>query len=300
MTLARPIGMTSAERTLTPMDAAMVAYIYATPQMRRAMVREARSRYAAHRAPYGFTATATPVLTPPGAQPKLRKSYAPTYGLTLVPADTMPGRNLCPAASDGCRAACLFTSGKGRMTRVQAARLARAMFAMLNPAAFGVLLAHETMVALARHGSIRVRLNVVSDIRWELVIPRAIRALSDRGARFYDYTKWSPHARRFASGLIHLTYSASERMTDSDIRALVDAGHNVAVVFAGSKHDVAAVVASGATWNGLPMVDGLATDDRTLDPRGVIVALAALGDGIHDESGFVRPMPTAHTTGVAA
>lgn len=264
----------------------------ADARTRRAMLARARAVWADYRAANGMMRRAPAILTAPDAQPKLRKSVAPTYGLTLAPA-MRSGRNLCPAAT-ACANVCLTDTGKGALSSVVHARLVRARFVMERAEAFGVLLAHEILRAIARHGRgrMRVRLNVLSDVRWELVIPRLLRALKRAGARFYDYTKWSPRLRS-AGTLTHLTYSASERMSDADIVAMVRAGHNVAVVFGAGKPAVHAAVRAGARWHGLPMVDGLATDDRTMDGRGVIVALAALGSARHDASGFVRPLNVA-------
>jgi len=285
---AKPKGLTSAERMIAPADISGLAYVRADARTRRAMLADARVTWRAFRVSQGMADRAPNILTPPDAQPKLRKSIAPTYGLTLVPA-MRSGRNLCPAATF-CAEVCLVDTGKGVLSSVAHARLVRALFAMEHASAFGILLASEILRAIAKHGRrrMRVRLNVLSDIRWEIVMPNTLRALIRAGARFYDYSKWAPKLRAHSTGLVHLTYSASERMTDSDIHALVSAGHNVAVVFRAPKRAVHSAIAAGATWQGLPMVDGLATDDRTTDAQGVIVALAALGSARHDTSGFVR------------
>jgi hypothetical protein len=197
---------------------------------------------------------------------------------------------MCPAATDGCAAACLNTAGKGRLSTVQLARQARASFLFTAPELFGILLTSELVKHAAAKGSIRVRLNVISDIRWELVIPRAMRRLSAMGARFYDYTKFRPAMRRPIPGAYSLTYSASERHSDADLVALLAAGHTVAIVFGASKDVVKGLARDGAMWHGFPIVDGLSTDDRTQDPAGSVVGLAALGDGIGDASGFVRTL----------
>lgn len=293
-TVGRSLSLTFGERLLLPMGDAAICYVGSGPKARRLMLADARRAWADHRASHGMKRSGSArLLTAPTAQPKLGKSRVSTYGLSLLPATgvgNVMGRatNLCPAATSGCREVCLNLSGKGVLNSVQQARLVRTLFLLQQPEAAGVILAAEILRAAERHGEVRIRLNVLSDVRWELVLGDALVALRAKGVRFYDYTKWAP-ALRAADGLIHLTYSASERWTDADISDVVAAGHNVAVVFAASKEAVKRAAAEGRTWHGHLIVDGLSTDDRTTDPSGVVVGLAALGKGRDDTSGFVRP-----------
>jgi hypothetical protein len=140
---------------------------------------------------------------------------------------------------------------------------------------------HETLAAATLH-----RPNVTSDIRYELAVPDYVRILQEAGIGVYDYTKFHPRLR---GNLYPLTFSATERHSESDIHALVESGRNVAVVFAASKRTVIDACARGARWLGMPLTDGISTDDRTSDPVGTVVALAALGKARQDSSGFVRP-----------
>jgi hypothetical protein len=280
-------SLTKPERLLAPADGSAIRYLSADCATRRVMLSEARKVWAQFRESHGFKRDARPLLTPPTAQAKLAKSAVPTFGLSLVPG-AASGFNLCPAASRGCLGACLHTSGKGRLGSVRFARWVRAQFALTHPAEFGIILVGELIRHATVKGAIRVRLNVVSDVRWAHVMPETLSALKALGVVAYDYTKYSP--RLYArNDLVHLTRSASERMSDADIIELVNSGENVAVVFAASKRVVKRACADGLTWHGIRLVDGLSTDDRTLDPTGCIVALAALGDGVGDSSGFVRP-----------
>lgn len=277
-------GLTTIERALLPMNGAMLGYLAATPAERRAMVADARNTQRVYRAAEGYSARSVPMFTKPEAQTKLRKSAAYTLGLTLLPWITEGIGNTCPAASL-CRNVCLVDTGKGRLRSVQHARRTRLGFTVAHAHHAGVLLAHEMTLALAAHGGdIRVRLNVLSDVRWERVIPDAMLMFHVAGVRFYDYTKWAPRHRDTLGGIYSLTYSASERMTVTDIQTMVANGYHVAVVLRASK----AHVKTMAHWHGMPAVDGLSTDDRTTDPEGgCVVLLAALGDAIHDTSGFV-------------
>jgi hypothetical protein len=149
-----------------------------------------------------------------------------------------------------------------------------------RPGSALVMTIHETLAGARLH-----RPNVTSDIRWELAAPDYPRGLRDAGIGVYDYTKYHPRLR---GNLYPLTFSATERHTVADIRALVHAGRNVAVVFAASKRAVMDACARGALWHGMPLTDGISTDDRTGDPAGTVVALAALGKARHDATGFVR------------
>lgn len=301
-------ALTFGERALVPLGESVSRYLGMTVAERRFALADAREDWADYRASMGMARRSVAVLTPPSAQTKLGKSVVPTYGLSLVAERGVSGVdigshrfapilsrvNACPAATRGCAAACLQTAGKGRLSSVQHARFVRFSFLLGNPWAGGVLLADEMLRAIARHGgAVLFRLNVISDIRWEMVMPDALRILRGLGARFYDYTKWTV-AHRPYSDLVHLTYSVSERTTASDIADCRAIGRNMAVVFASPKSALRNAIANGAQWQGMPLCNGIDTDDRTRDPIGAVVALAALGDAIGDASGFVRSTAELH------
>lgn len=307
-------SLTFAERTITPINGAFIAALLAEcdnrPDKRRVSIAAARAAWVTHRRNMGYVGNA-PLLTAPDSQPKLGKSNTPTYGLMLTPetgAGMHDGRpiNLCPAASRGCAAECLNTAGKGRMSAVQRARLARTLFLLSNPTEFGWLLIDEIARAERKHGRILVRLNVVSDIRWERVAPAMFALFGNTGVTFYDYTAWSPDARtelptrqdgsRFAHRTMYtLTYSRKETTTSSQVRAIVTGGGNVAVVFAVKRGQPLP-----SQYLGFRVIDGDKSDDRTTDPRGVIVGLRAKGDAIGDTSGFVVPVWDCTACGTVA
>lgn len=271
---------------------------------------------------------AAPFLTAPEAQPKLGKSAVPTYGLMLSPAthvndfvadnrdafesdpdcsfsqwarDGYRRVNLCPWASAGCLAVCLNTAGKGRMSTVQRARAARTTFLLMNPWAALILISSEIARAVRKHGSIRVRLNVVSDLRFERIMPELFAVFGD-SVRWYDYTA-APISARDDDALpvgYSLTRSAKETHTAEDVAHMVNRGATVAVPMAVRRGEPLPAV-----WHGMRVIDGDASDDRTLDPAGVIVGLRAKGDAIGDTSGFVRDAypvvdDECHGCGVAA
>jgi hypothetical protein len=171
--------------------------------------------------------------------------------------------------------------------------------------AFVALLAFE-IAALERKATkagmqAGIRLNATSDINWESV---AFEADGEKVANlmaffpqveFYDYTKITKRALKFAAGEMpknyHLTFSKTEN-NDRDVAHVLEAGGNVAIVFSlnAYKLAVSAGVYHGVgilPFEGFPVCDGDEHDFRPIDPKGCIVALKAKGDAKRDHSGFV-------------
>jgi hypothetical protein len=244
------------------------------------------------KAELGFTS----LLTPDGYNPKTRKGRARGYSsaiLHLAPA-SLSGRNVCPWSSPGCRTACLNTAGRGGIlargattNAIQLARLARTAWYFEDRPAFLAQLFTEIATHVRRataHGMIPVvRLNGTSDIAWERIVgPAGLTVFQTFPTiQFYDYTKSVRRVLQHRAGLMppnyHLTFSRSES-NDADARTVIEAGGNVAVVFA--KY-------LPADWSGARVVNGDADDLRFLDPAGVVVGLKAKGRGRRDDSGFV-------------
>lgn len=203
--------------------------------------------------------------------------YAPAI-MHLQPHKFM-GKNLCPAASDGCAATCLTSAGMMVFKNAINARHERTRLFWQDRPAFMEQLTNEIAAHRAKamkHGlKPCVRLNGTSDIQWEKVAPGLFTRFSD--VIFYDYTKI---AKRFAGTLpenYSLTFSRAEH-NHVEAEAVLKAGGNVAVVFA----DTVPV-----KYLGRPVVDGDAHDLRFLDARGVVVGLKAKGKARKDTSGFV-------------
>jgi hypothetical protein len=216
-----------------------------------------------------------------------------TWILYLAPSDTVAGMNTCPAASPGCRAACLYKAGRGQMTSVQMGRIRKTELLRDDPAEFSRQLVRdlEAVARRARRNGVRaaVRLNGTSDIAWESFaverhghrfdgVPQAFPELL-----FYDYTKLpfralqSVNLGEFPSNY-RITFSRSE-VNESVARRVADAGVNVAVVFLDHLPE---------TWGGRPVIDGTTHDMRFLDPQGVVVGLIAKGSAARkDTSGFI-------------
>jgi hypothetical protein len=156
-----------------------------------------------------------------------------------------------------------------------------------HPVAAGIELARAAARArrLANNLGVRrvvARLNVATDLGFE-----TIDAIDDAYQRFgvhaYAYTK-RPSAVRAALanggrvGRTRIVFSWSERTAAAPALAFdyLRAGGTVAVVFAGLGAGRYARPLPDS-WNGFRCIDGDATDDRTTDPRGVVVALRGKG-----------------------
>ena len=206
-------------------------------------------------------------------------------GIIYMAPYNLSGKNVCPAASAGCAAACLNTAGRGAMNVVQRARLKKTNSFFEDRSQFLQDLALEIgklqRQAQAKGLKAAVRLNGTSDLPYEKY------KVGDTGknimelfpdVQFYDYTKLENRiVGQQLPANYHLTFSRAE---DND--------HKLDDVL---KHTSAAVVFSGElpeTWRGYPVIDGDEHDARFTDAgAGVIIGLTAKGKARHDASGFV-------------
>jgi hypothetical protein len=224
--------------------------------------------------------------------------------LHLAPA-RLSGFEVCPKASNGCRAACLNTAGHGGLTKgprltyaqlaagertnpVQAARVWRTRWLFEDRQAFLKRLVREIELHVRKCEAAgfapAIRLNGTSDIRWEAAaFGLDGQTLFDRfpNVQFYDYTKIAN--RRNLPSNYALTFSHADG-NRADVERAIGAGLNVAVVFR-SAEVRASYMASG--FMGLPVIDGDETDLRFLDPVQSVVGLYAKGAAKRDVSGFV-------------
>jgi len=223
-------------------------------------------------------------------------------GILYLAPHTIAGiGNLCPDASEGCKAACLYSAGRGAFNSVQAARIAKTKRFKADRAGFMAELAKDiaALVRKAKRSGLVpvVRLNGTSDLPWENIGPvnydrdggrfqvaNIMAAFPD--VQFYDYTKSARRAIAHAFGDMpanyHLTFSRSE-CNDRDALNVLARGGNVAVVFSTRKGDWLP-----ATWRGHEVINGDESDLRFLDARGgFVVGLYAKGKARRDRSGFV-------------
>lgn len=253
-----------------------------------------------YRSRVGYKASPAAILTSGAAQSKLGKNKLPSYGLMLTPerglmaasladvrtAFRLTGAwNVCPMASKGCALACLSRSGQSGMPSQQRAQAVRTAFLLAEPQHAGIIVGAEIRNAL-RKGSINLRLNTTSDIRWELISPALIAELTAAGVNLYDYTAWRP-ADREVSAAYSLTYSAKEPAHTSDyyLQSLLRSGENVAMPFTTARGQALPV-----EWHGFKVIDGDVSDERRLDPAGVVVGLRAKGHEWKKDNtaGFIR------------
>jgi hypothetical protein len=201
--------------------------------------------------------------------------------LYLAPANES-GKNLCPHASEGCKVACLFTSGRGKMKPVKDARMKKTLRFLREYDSFLVQLKDE-IAALVKSSTKKgmtpcVRLNGTSDLPWHN-IGGIMEMFHD--VQFYDYT---PNAKRMIQYLkgelpsnYHLTFSRKEN-NEAQCDLILSMGGNVAMVF---DKDLP------KSYKGYRVVNGDESDLRFLDEKNVIVGLKAKGQGKKDQSGFV-------------
>lgn len=221
------------------------------------------------------------------ADAKTRKGDSKGYltGIMYLAPASLSGVNVCPKSSAGCRAACLFTAGRGRFYSIERARLIKTLAYHLDTPRFieTIKKSIKSLLVKAKNKGMTpvVRLNGTSDILWE----RTSDILqSFPNVQFYDYTKIAKRLLFQIPTNYHLTLSLSES-NDSDAKLALSKGYNVAAVFRSSEYP--------ATLFGFDVVSGDDTDLRFLDRRGVVVGLKAKGKAKQDTTGFVRDIKTA-------
>ena len=220
-----------------------------------------------------------------------------TYILHLAPA-SLSGFNTCPKATEGCKAACLNTAGRGGMFKkgentntIQKARIRKTIQFFTARESFMQDLVKDIELAIKQ--SIKknlvpvFRLNGTSDISFEkyevvrngVLYRNIFSAFPDN--IFYDYTKVL--GRKVANiSNYSLTFSAADG-NDNDVAKAINQGYNIATVFGIKK-----TLPMPEEYMGLPVFNGDESDLRFLDPKGVVVGLYAKGKAKKDESGFVK------------
>jgi hypothetical protein len=212
---------------------------------------------------------------------KTAKNSIDTLILYLAPfTQNSRGINLCPKATAGCAAACLFTAGRGAFSNVAQSRINRTEYYLHDRKAFLAQLAKEVNSQAKKVPTLAVRLNGTSDIK--LVEMLTLTHDIATNVVFYDYTKIPSKAgnRKTTQGHDYIvTYSFNEGK-DAIPNALevLNRGGNVAAVFRKELPD---------TFLGYPVIDGDQSDIMMLYNRGVILGLKAKGKAKKDTTGFV-------------
>lgn len=212
----------------------------------------------------------------------------------MAPHDTAGVGNLCPDASEGCKALCLgMYSGQAAMVSdlengsnvVRESRIAKSQYFMDERQAFMAEMADHIRAMIRKadreNKKLAVRPNGSTDIAFERIPTDNGQPLPIRfpEIQFVDYTK---NMRRVLDpnrpANYHLTFSLSET-NKAEAEQVLAAGFNVAVVFGNGQPD---------SFMGHRVIDGTEHDLRHLDPQPVIVGLDPKGKKAKaDTSGFV-------------
>lgn len=212
--------------------------------------------------------------------------------LYLAPAE-LSGYQTCPKATEGCKAACLNTAGRGIYNKVQQARIKKTKRFFEDRQNFMDELSKdiEALIRKASRDNLIpvVRLNGTSDIAWEKIkfsagdSRRNIFELFP-DIQFYDYTKVVNRKSAQLISNYHLTFSLSEN-NDADALKALDMGMNVAVVV-----NIKRNAEKPKTFSGRDAVDGDESDTRFIDGKGKFILLTAKGKARRDASGFVKQL----------
>jgi hypothetical protein len=200
--------------------------------------------------------------------------------LYLAPAEESGVMNTCPKATPACRAACLYTAGRGPMPNVIAGRMAKTLLLHQNRELFLDCLRWDIGKLVRRAAKLGlkpcVRLNGTSDLAWMAMA----MAVEFPAVQFYDYTKLpGPWQRQQPNYRLTFSYSGHNL---GEAQNALGHGVNVSVVFAVGKGEPLPL-----TWHGHRVIDGDAHDLRFLDEFGVVVGLRAKGRARYQISPFI-------------
>lgn len=223
-----------------------------------------------------------------GNNSKTSKSDAKGVYLTailyLAPAKTS-GHQMCPSATEGCKASCLFTSGHGAFPKIQEARIKKTVDFFKNRKEF-VSEIYKEMKAFEKKCVIidrkpAVRLNGTSDINWAELAPELINDFPT--TTHYNYSKIEKNMKKYMDGKCppnyYLTFSRSESNWNF-CKSVLKEGHTVAAVFDEVPEE----------YEGYKVFNADDDDLRFLDPQGQIAGLKAKGRAKKDQTGFVIRM----------
>lgn len=208
-----------------------------------------------------------------------------TYILYLAPhKQNSKGKNMCPMASAGCVAACLYSAGRGSMSNVQKGRTNKTEFFLADKEAFMKALYIEVAQLELKHTleetKFAVRLNGTSDIIWEAIKIKDNKNIFELfpNVQFYDYTKIHSRFKNALPANYSLLFSRSETNEEKALELLAQ-GVNVAIVFDNPP----------STYKGYKVINGDETDLRFKDEKGVVIGLVykkLTGKGVDNNKVF--------------
>lgn len=240
-----------------------------------------------------FERTAKLLSVSADAKTSKGEAHGVLTGILYLAPHSLSGHQVCPNATAGCIAACLYTAGQGVYSNVQKSRLNRTRWFFAERSSFMEVLVADIQRLVRKATKLgmvpAIRLNGTSDIAWEKMVVTVdgvqyrnlMQAFPD--VEFYDYTKILGRKLALETPNYHLTFSLAES-NDAFAQMALSQGYNVAVVMNTKRKE-----AKPEMWGGYPVVDGDTTDIRFNDPDGGhIVALFPKGKASKDTSGFVR------------
>jgi len=216
---------------------------------------------------------------------KTAKNNFDTYILYLAPHKQNSLKiNICPKASKGCAAACLFTAGRGKFSNVVKARINKTEYFLQDKKGFINQLSNELIKinskASKNVNQTLIRLNGTSDLDFIYLLKKYANfdIANYTNLHFYDYTKILGKVKKYSNNKNYtLTFSRAED-NEKDIFKAIEYGSNVSAVFSGELPK---------QYKNIPVVDGDKTDNEMLKHKGYILGLRAKGDAKKDASGFV-------------
>lgn len=218
---------------------------------------------------------------------KTAKNSLETFILYLAPErQNSKGVNLCPKASKGCAAACLYTAGRGKFSNVKASRINKSEYYINDKITFINQLSKEIVKiaakAIKQNKKIAIRLNGTSDQDFISIIKKynnldLLNNEQFKNLVFYDYTAILGKIKKYINTSYSLTLSRKED-NEKEILEALKLGGNVAAVFRDELP---------TTYKGFTVIDGDQSDLMMLYNRNVILGLKAKGDAKKDKSGFV-------------
>lgn len=217
---------------------------------------------------------------------KTSKNEIKTFILYIAPYNqNNKGINLCPKASAGCAAACLFSAGRGKFSNVKQARINKANLYVNDKETFLNLLGYEIKKEIDKSikGDYKIafRLNGTSDLDFlSMLKNKSIFDYSKTPSNviFYDYTKILGKCEKYKGDKKYiLTFSRSESNENDWIKAL-EQNITTSVVFGNY---------IPKEYKGKVVIDGDKSDLLMLYNRNTILGLKAKGDAKKDKSNFV-------------
>jgi hypothetical protein len=204
-------------------------------------------------------------------------------GILYIAPSKEGGVDVCVGSSGCCRIGCLNTAGNPATLQTKIlSRIRKAQELHLTPELFYTKLKSDILVldSVAKVLGLKtaIRLNGTSDYDFGQDLEEFITQQTAKGIKFYDYTKILPRYKKYSqSGLIHQTFSRSERNDKQALEVLKNGG-NVAYVFYNKSNTLPEY------YLGFRVVNGDESDLRFLDDalkqhkgEGLIIGLSAKG-----------------------